>query len=131
MTGTITSAADWLGDGFKEAGAMVWMTFWPLVLGFSLSGAVQSLLPRDGLRARLGTTTARSVTRASLLGMISSSCSYAASAMSRALFARGASWTNSLVFMVASTNLVIELGLVLYYSARAGRSCSPSSSEAR
>ena len=115
MTGTLASAADWIGAGFKEAAAMVWMTFWPLVLGFSLSGAVQSLLARDGLRASLGTTNARSLTRASLLGMISSSCSYAASAMSRALFARGASWTNSLVFMVASTNLVIELGLVLYF----------------
>ena len=93
---------------------MVWMTFWPLVLGFSLSGLVQSLLPRDGLRARLGVTNPSSVSQASLLGVISSSCSYAASAMSRALFARGASWTNSIIFMVASTNLVVELGVVLY-----------------
>ncbi len=115
MTGSIAGAAHWIGSGLKESAAMVWMTFWPLVLGFSLSGAVQSLMPRDGLRASLGTTNARSLTRASLLGVISSSCSYAASAMSRALFARGASWTNSLVFMIASTNLVIELGLVLYF----------------
>ena len=93
---------------------MVWMTFWPLVLGFTLSGAVQSFLPRDGLRTQLGRTTPSTVAKASLLGVISSSCSYAASAMSRALFARGASWTNSIVFMVASTNLVIELGIVLY-----------------
>lgn len=93
---------------------MVWMTFWPLVLGFSLSGAVQSFLPRDALRERLGRTTPATVGRASLLGVVSSSCSYAASAMARALFARGASWPNALVFMVASTNLVIELGLVLY-----------------
>ncbi len=93
---------------------MVWMTWWPLVLGFSLSGLVQSVLPRDGLRSRLGTTSAGSVAQSSLLGVISSSCSYAASAMARALFARGASWTNALVFMVASTNLVIELGVVLY-----------------
>src|SRR5579863_3384381 len=93
---------------------MIWITFWPLVLGFTLSGFVQSLLPRDALRAHLGTTSAASVTKSSVLGVISSSCSYAASAMARALFARGASWTNSIVFMIASTNLVIELGIVLY-----------------
>lgn len=93
---------------------MLWITWWPLVLGFTLSGFVQSLLPRDGLRAQLGRTNATSVAKSSLLGVISSSCSYAASAMSRALFARGASWTNSIIFMVASTNLVIELGIVLY-----------------
>jgi hypothetical protein len=103
-----------VGDGRREALAMLWITWWPLVLGFTLSGFVQSLLPRDGLRAQLGTTNATSVAKASMLGVISSSCSYAASAMSRALFARGASWTNSIVFMVASTNLVIELGIVLY-----------------
>jgi hypothetical protein len=90
------------------------MTSWPLVLGFTLSGAVQSFLPRDGLRGQLGTTSPATVTKASLLGVISSSCSYAASAMARALFARGASWTNAMVFMIASTNLVIELGVVLY-----------------
>src|SRR5579863_3657831 len=93
---------------------MLWITWWPLVLGFTLSGLVQSLLPRDALRAQLGTTNPKSVAKASVLGIISSSCSYAASAMSRALFGRGASWTNSIVFMDASTNLVIELGIVLY-----------------
>ncbi len=93
---------------------MLWLTWWPLVLGFTLSGVVQSVLPRDGLRAQLGATSPASVATSSLLGAISSSCSYAASAMGRALFARGASWTNSLVFMIASTNLVIELGIVLY-----------------
>ena len=94
---------------------MLWATFWPLVLGFSLSGLVQSMVPRDGLRASLGSTTPSSTARATFLGVVSSSCSYAASAMARALFARGSSFTNALVFMVASTNLVIELGLVLYF----------------
>jgi uncharacterized membrane protein YraQ (UPF0718 family)/YHS domain-containing protein len=103
-----------VGDGLREALAMLWITWWPLVFGFTLSGFVQSLLPRDGLRAQLGTTDATSVAKASVLGVISSSCSYAASAMARALFARGASWTNSMIFMIASTNLVIELGVVLY-----------------
>ncbi|MFZ1063842.1 MAG: permease [Acidimicrobiales bacterium] len=106
---------DWLGAGLRESLAMIWTTFWPLVLGFGLSGLVQSLVPRNGLRASLGTTSPRSAARATALGVVSSSCSYAASAMSRALFARGASFTNSLVFLVASTNLVIELGLVLYF----------------
>jgi len=110
----MSAAVHWIYAGLKESAAMVWMTWWPLVLGFSLSGAVQSFLPRDGLRRRLGQSGPAGVARASLLGVISSSCSYAASAMSRALFARGASWSNAVIFMVASTNLVIELGVVLY-----------------
>jgi len=96
---------------------MLWITWWRWsrihVVRFRPEPA-----PRDGLRAQLGRTTAASVAKASVLGVISSSCSYAASAMSRALFARGASWTNSIIFMIASTNLVIELGIVLYLFAR-------------
>jgi uncharacterized protein len=114
MIGAAPAFIHWLAVGFKETLAMIWMTWWPLVLGFSLSGLVQSLLPRDALRGALGTTSPSSVAKASLLGVISSSCSYAASAVSRALFARGASWSNALTFMVASTNLVIELGVLLY-----------------
>jgi uncharacterized membrane protein YraQ (UPF0718 family) len=109
-----TNVLSWLGSGFKEALAMVWMTWWPLVLGFTLAGFVQGALPRDALRRRLGVDSFRSHATATLLGTLSSSCSYAASAMSRAIFARGSSWTNSLIFMVASTNLVIELGVVLF-----------------
>jgi YHS domain-containing protein len=104
----------WIAVGLKTSAAMVWMTWWPLALGFCLAGLVQSLVTRDGLRARLGSTNAATVAEASALGALSSSCSYAASAMARALFTRGASWTNSLVFMVASTNLVVELGVVLW-----------------
>jgi uncharacterized membrane protein YraQ (UPF0718 family)/YHS domain-containing protein len=104
----------WTASGLKESAAMLWMTWWPLVFGFTLSGLVQSFLPRNALRAQLGETSPATLARASILGVISSSCSYAASAMSRALFARGASWTNAVVFMLASTNLVIELGVVLY-----------------
>ena len=114
MTSALITVARWFGVGLRESAAMVWMTWWPLVLGFTLSGMVQSFLPRDGLRRQLGETTPSTVVKASFLGVISSSCSYAASAMARALFARGASWTNSLIFMIASTNLVIELGIVLY-----------------
>jgi uncharacterized membrane protein YraQ (UPF0718 family)/YHS domain-containing protein len=114
MIGVVPAFVHWFAVGLKETTAMVWLTWWPLVLGFSLSGLVQSVIPRDALRAQLGTTSPRSVAKASLLGMLSSSCSYAASAMSRALFARGSSWSNALIFMVASTNLVIELGVLLY-----------------
>ena len=108
------TALHWLWAGLREALAMLWATWWPLVLGFSLSGLVQSMIPRDGLRSRLGSTSPSTVGLAAILGVVSSSCSYAASATARALFARGASLTNSLVFMLASTNLVIELGIVLY-----------------
>jgi uncharacterized membrane protein YraQ (UPF0718 family) len=114
MIGATPAFVHWFAVGFKETAAMVWLTWWPLVLGFSLSGLVQSVIPRDALRAQLGTNSPRAVAKASLLGMLSSSCSYAASAMSRALFARGSSWSNAIIFMVASTNLVIELGVLLY-----------------
>jgi uncharacterized protein len=100
--------------GLREAGLMVWVTFWPLVLGFTLAGAVQAFVPRSQLSRHLGRTTGRSAVRASLLGVISSSCSYAASALAHALVRRGASMTNATIFLVASTNLVIELGVVLW-----------------
>lgn len=93
---------------------MLWATWWPIVLGFCVSGLVQSMIARNGLRKSLGTNSVASSARATVLGMISSSCSYAASAMSRALFVRGASWRNAIIFMVASTNLVVELAAVLY-----------------
>lgn len=114
MIASIGAVAHWVGVGLRESLAMVWLTWWPLVLGFSLAGFVQSAITRDALRRGLGHDNASSLARASLLGALSSSCSYAASAMARALFSRGASWRNSIVFMVASTNLVIELGVVLY-----------------
>ena len=100
--------------GLSEAGLMVWMTWWPVVLGFSLSGLVQAAVPRDGLRAKMGGTGVAPVLWATILGVISSSCSYAASAMARALFLRGARFRHSIIFMVASTNLVVELGIVLW-----------------
>jgi len=111
---TLAVHFDWLVNGLKSAAAMIWMTFWPLVLGFSLSGCVQAFIRRDGLRDSLGRRGPVATFKATTLGVISSSCSYAASAMARSVFARGASWTNSMVFMVASTNLVIELGIVLW-----------------
>ena len=93
---------------------MFWETLWPLVLGFGLSGAVQAFVSRSQMQRLMGNHGLRSVARASFFGMISSSCSYAASAMAKSLFQKGADFTTAMVFMLASTNLVVELGLVLW-----------------
>ncbi len=110
------SAGGALGDvgrSLREAFYMFWDTLWALVLGFALSGAVQAFVSRSAMQRRLGDHRPASVARASLYGMVSSSCSYAASAMARSLFARGADYLAAMVFMFASTNLVVELGIVL------------------
>ncbi|MGH3413727.1 MAG: permease [Marmoricola sp.] len=103
-----------IGDSLAEAFFMFWDTLWALVLGFALSGAVQAFVSRRQMRRVLGDHGPAALGRASLLGAASSSCSYAASALAKSLFARGADFTASIVFMVASTNLVVELGLVLW-----------------
>jgi uncharacterized membrane protein YraQ (UPF0718 family)/YHS domain-containing protein len=102
-----------IGRSLREALYMFWDTLWALVLGFGLSGAVQAFVSRDAMRRRLGDHRPATVARASLFGMVSSSCSYAASAMARSLFVRGADFLAAMVFLFASTNLVVELGIVL------------------
>jgi uncharacterized membrane protein YraQ (UPF0718 family)/YHS domain-containing protein len=102
-----------VGRSLREAFYMLWDTAWALVLGFGLSGAVQAFVSRQAMQRQLGDHRPSSVVRASLYGMVSSSCSYAASAMARSLFVRGADFLSAMVFMFASTNLVIELGIVL------------------
>jgi uncharacterized protein len=102
-----------VGRSLREAFFMFWVTLWPLILGFGLSGAVQTFVPRDTLRRKLGDHRPPAVARATVYGMVSSSCSYAASAMAKSLFVRGADYIAAMVFMFASTNLVIELGVVL------------------
>jgi uncharacterized membrane protein YraQ (UPF0718 family)/YHS domain-containing protein len=102
------------GGSLAEAFFMFWATLWALVLGFTLSGIVQSFVSRDDMRRLLGDHKPRTIVRSSLWGMASSSCSYAATALARSLFQRGADFTASMVFMVASTNLVVELGIVLW-----------------
>ncbi|HLI01115.1 MAG TPA: permease, partial [Acidimicrobiales bacterium] len=102
-----------IGRSLREAFFMFWDTLWALVLGFGLSGAVQAFVSHSAMQRHLGDHRPGGVARASLFGMISSSCSYAASAMARSLFVGGADFLASMVFMFASTNLVIELGLVL------------------
>jgi uncharacterized membrane protein YraQ (UPF0718 family) len=104
---------DAIGRSLREGFFMFWETLWPLILGFTLSGAVQAFVSRETMQAKMGDHAPASVARASAYGMASSSCSYAASAMAKSLFAKGADFVAAAVFMVASTNLVIELGIVL------------------
>ncbi len=92
---------------------MFWETLWPLVLGFGLSGAVQAFVPKDRMEKVMGNHRPAAVARASGLGMVSSSCSYAATAMAKSLFQKGADFVAAMIFMFASTNLVVELGIVL------------------
>src|SRR5579875_4121144 len=93
---------------------MFWETLWAIVLGFALSGAVQAFVSRGQMQRVMGDHRPAAVVRGSLLGMASSSCSYAASALAKSLFKRGADFTTAMVFMFASTNLVVELGIVLW-----------------
>ena len=102
-----------LGASLREAFFMFWETLWPLVLGFGLSGAVQAFVPKEQMERVMGDHRAGAVARASGFGVVSSSCSYAATAMAKSLFYKGADFVTAMVFMFASTNLVIELGVVL------------------
>jgi uncharacterized membrane protein YraQ (UPF0718 family)/YHS domain-containing protein len=105
--------SDDIGRSLKEGFFMFYETAWALVLGFGISGAVQAFVPRGAMQRRLPDHGPRSVLRASFYGAISSSCSYAASATAKSLFQKGADFVASMVFMFASTNLVVELGVVL------------------
>jgi uncharacterized protein len=100
--------------GIAEGWWMFFDTFWALVLGFGLSGAVQAFVSKQQMQGLLGDHRPKTLVRSSFFGVVSSSCSYAASALAKSLFVRGADFTASMVFMVASTNLVVELGIVLW-----------------
>jgi hypothetical protein len=93
--------------------AMGWEILWPLVLGFFLSGVVQAVVRREQVTRYLADDSPRSLAWATGLGAASSSCSYAAVALARSLFRKGASLSAAMAFEVASTNLVIELGIIL------------------
>src|SRR2546422_8321625 len=101
-------------DSLRMAFFMFWVTLWPLIFGFGLSGVVQAFVSRSQMQRVMGDHQPRTLAVASILGAASSSCSYAASAMAKSLFQKGADFTTAMVFMLASTNLVIELGLVLW-----------------
>lgn len=102
-----------LGEALQMAFFMFWEVLWPLALGFLISAVVQSVVSRQAVVRVLGRDDLRGVTFATLLGAASSSCSYAAVAVARGLFRRGATFANAILFEFASTNLVFELGLVL------------------
>ena len=102
-----------LGSALRTAFDMFWDVLWPLVLGFGLSAVVQVFVSHRTMARLLGDDSPRSVTLATLFGIASSSCSYAAVALARSIFQKGASFTSAMVFEIASTNLVIELGIIL------------------
>jgi uncharacterized protein len=102
-----------LGDALRLAFAMFWQVLWPLGLGFLLSAVVETLVSKQTVSRMLGRDDARSVALATVFGAASSSCSYAAVALARTLFRKGATLPNAIIFEFASTNLVFELGLVL------------------
>ena len=90
-----------IGRSLREAFFMFWETLWPLVLGFGFSGAVKAFVSREAMQKRLGNHRPAAVVRASAYGMVSSSCSYAATAMSKSLFVKGADFVAANVFMFA------------------------------
>ena len=100
--------------GLRDSLLMAWGVWWALVLGFAISAIVQAWVPRDRIEGLMSGSDARSIGWATGLGAASSSCSYAAIAIARSLFEKGASAASALAFQFASTNLVWELGLVLW-----------------
>ncbi len=103
-----------LKDGLWNAVLMAYAVWWALVLGFTISAIVQAWVPRGSVEQAMGTSGWRPLARATGLGAASSSCSYAAVAIAKSLFQKGASAASALAFQFASTNLVWELGLVLW-----------------
>src|SRR3974390_2124041 len=102
-----------LGHALTISAAMTWAILWALILGFALSAVVQAVIRRSTISKRLGADRPRTLARATGFGAASSSCSYAAVALARSLFRKGASFTSAMAFEIASTNLVIELGIIL------------------
>lgn len=92
---------------------LFWTAFWAFGLGYLMSGIIQVFVPRKQLEETLGSSSVKSVGLATFFGFVSSSCSFAALATTRSLFAKGASLASALAFLLASTNLVVELGIVI------------------
>ena len=102
-----------LGHALGVAGSMTWQVTWSLILGFGLSAIVQAVVRRETIVRLLGGDSPATLAAAAGFGAASSSCSYAAVALARSLFRKGASFTAAMAFEIASTNLVIELGIIL------------------
>src|SRR3954452_9263383 len=97
---------DFVGDALKDAFLMAWEVWWALVLGFLVSAIVQAWVPRERVEALMSGSGPKPVAWAPALGAASSSCSYAAVAIAKSLFQKGASAASALAFQFASTNLV-------------------------
>jgi len=110
----MADALSTIAEGFKQSFLMAYEVWWALVLGFAISGIVQAWVPRERIQATLSGGGPRPIAWATGLGAASSSCSYAAIAIAKSLFQKGASAASALAFQFASTNLVWELGLVLW-----------------
>ncbi|HEY7146278.1 MAG TPA: permease [Streptosporangiaceae bacterium] len=106
-------AVDAIAHALGVAGSMTWQITWSLILGFGLSAIVQAVVRRETVTRLLGGDSAANLAAATGLGAASSSCSYAAVALARSLLRKGASFTAAMAFEIASTNLVIELGIIL------------------
>src|SRR5881392_521202 len=105
---------DVVWHGVRDSLLMAWEVWWALVLGFAISAIVQAWVPRERIESALSGSGSKPVALATGLGAASSSCSYAAIAIAKSLFQKGASAASALAFQFASTNLVWELGLVLW-----------------
>jgi len=110
----LSSVIETIGDGLSNAFLMAWQVWWALVVGFAISAIVQAWVPRRRIERSLGGGGPRPVALAAGLGAASSSCSYAAIAIAKSLFTKGASAASALAFQFASTNLVVELGVVIW-----------------
>jgi uncharacterized protein len=107
-------ALELIGRGFWNAFQMAWEVWWALALGFLLSGVVQAWIPRARMERALGGRGLRTLALSTGLGAASSSCSYAAVAIAKSMFQKGASLAAAMAFQFASTNLVFEIGIVLW-----------------
>src|SRR4030081_1286642 len=110
----MTDVLEVLWHGLRDSFLMAWEVWWALVLGFAISGVVQAWVPRRRIESALSGSGPKPLALATGLGAASSSCSYAAIAIAKSLFGKGASAATALAFQFASTNLVWELGLVLW-----------------
>ncbi|HEY3708424.1 MAG TPA: permease [Amycolatopsis sp.] len=102
-----------IGRALALAGSMAWEILWALILGFALSATVQAVVRKSTIVRLMGDNRPRTLATATALGAASSSCSYAAVALARSLFRKGADFTAAMAFEIGSTNLVAELGIIL------------------
>src|ERR1700730_4802194 len=114
MNNALMAGGFWLWMGIYHGVAMFWATLWALVLGFGISAALQVFVSKERMTRLLGRPGLKEMLFATFFGAASSSCSYAAASIGRSAFQKGAALVPALAFMFASTNLVVELGAVIW-----------------